>query len=610
MKRLILPFFLLVLAISACRKDSFVTDTDTTDYPNPKQFVKASITGVVIDENNTPLPNVAIEVVTQSGKANLTTDQFGNFYLKDATVNALGTYIKATYPGFFHGSRTINLLANSTNQVRIQLLSNQANKTIASATGGLADYGTYSIDLPANAVVRADGSAYSGDIQIAARHLDPSKPDFGLQAPGRLEGLTSAGDITGLISMGQMAVELRGTDGGLLQLAPGKEAKLRIKVPTSSLSMAPATIPMWWFDEDAGIWIEEGTSALQNGWYEGTVKHFTFWNWDFINPSIIIDFKFVDENGQPVNNVYLDVQAQVSHTHGSGVPNLAGHLVGPVPANEPLIAYIYPLTGQGCTSGSVLLTQNLGSFTANDTVCFVIPRNLFQNPGLYTYQISGQLLDCNGAPVTNGYARVSQSLEIYPVDAQGNYSGSFTYCNPLQSMEVFGIDVAAGNTSAITSVAVTGTQMTIPTITVCTSIPQFMTLVTDIGTFSYLEPQFLGRDSLPGNTGTVFELVSNKSVNNAPDVAVGVELLNGAPKIGTFPASYARITRIIIGGGIEGYFCNNVTDCSNFTVTITKWDGPGGYVEGTYSGTLPVFGQGVPNPSFGNTFSGTFKAPL
>jgi photosystem II stability/assembly factor-like uncharacterized protein len=51
-------------------------------------------------------------------------------------------------------------------------------------------------------------------------------------------------------------------------------------VPSSILANAPATIPLWYFDEEQGTWIEEGSATLQNGSYVGNVGHFSSWNAD------------------------------------------------------------------------------------------------------------------------------------------------------------------------------------------------------------------------------------------------------------------------------------------------------------------------------------------
>jgi hypothetical protein len=63
-------------------------------------------------------------------------------------------------------------------------------------------------------------------------------------------------------------------------VAPGKTATLTIDVPESQTATAPATIPLWFFDEEAGVWQEEGEATRQGDKYIGTVKHFTDWNAD------------------------------------------------------------------------------------------------------------------------------------------------------------------------------------------------------------------------------------------------------------------------------------------------------------------------------------------
>jgi hypothetical protein len=39
-------------------------------------------------------------------------------------------------------------------------------------------------------------------------------------------------------------------------------------------------IPMWWFDETAGVWREDGAADYIDGSFVADVSHFTTWNWD------------------------------------------------------------------------------------------------------------------------------------------------------------------------------------------------------------------------------------------------------------------------------------------------------------------------------------------
>lgn len=81
--------------------------------------------------------------------------------------------------------------------------------------------------------------------------------------PGALTGLDQAGTKVVLGSFGMVAVELQGDGGELLQIASGKTVELRLAVSALQLSKAPATIPMWYFDEVKGYWVEEGQAVLK-----------------------------------------------------------------------------------------------------------------------------------------------------------------------------------------------------------------------------------------------------------------------------------------------------------------------------------------------------------
>lgn len=593
MKKFLLPLFLLVLALGACRKDSLNSNT-IIDSPIPKEFVKATVYGTVIDENNQPVADATVEIATNTGSVTRNTDKNGAFILHDAIVNAKGTYVKVDKAGFFHGSKVINPRLGSRTPVTVMLLGNTATKFIAAVSGGTADYGDYTIALPANSVVDANGNPYNGQIGVAAHYLEPSSREFGLTAPGRLEGYTTTEDVVGLISLGQMAVELRSSNGDLLQLKQGAEATLRIKVAQSSQSLAKPTLPMWYFDEAVGIWVEDGSSTYDNGWYEAKVSHFTFWNWDFISPSALIDFKFVDSSGNPVTNVYLDVQATVSHTHGSGTPDADGHLIGNVPAGEPLVANVYFGTGGGCAQ-QLILTQNIGPFPASTTaqqVCFTISQS---NSSATNFIINGRLLDCAGAPVANGYVRVSTLGGIYPTDANGYYSANILTCQTVSSISLYGIDVTALKESDPVTVAVAGSgTYTVPDITVCTNLTEYFTLTDSTGTTLTYPEVWAYRDSTA--TGFNGTSVFVEGVNNQPIVSFTLEVNNGL-------TTYTPLDFRVIGA-FGTYSCK--VSCTDMVVTITEYGGPGGYIAGTYTGRLPH----VQIPGETKPFSGNFRAKI
>lgn len=76
--------------------------------------------------------------------------------------------------------------------------------------------------------------------------------------PGSLRGTRTDSPEVVLQSFGMVAVEITGANGEALQLANGKTASISFSIAPSLLSFAPARIPLWYFDENTGLWKEEG----------------------------------------------------------------------------------------------------------------------------------------------------------------------------------------------------------------------------------------------------------------------------------------------------------------------------------------------------------------
>ena len=147
------------------------------------------------------------------------------------------------------------------------------------------------ITIPAQAFVKADGSAATGAVTVEFTPWDITASDLNAM-PANGVARDAQGNIINLISAGMITATFKDAAGQELQLAQGKTANIQMHLPLKSINnqeMKVGTqIPMWHFDESKGLWIEEGagqvvasTSSSTGLDVQATVSHFSTWNWDF-----------------------------------------------------------------------------------------------------------------------------------------------------------------------------------------------------------------------------------------------------------------------------------------------------------------------------------------
>jgi hypothetical protein len=162
-----------------------------------------------------------------------------------------------------------------------------------------------SVSLGANALVDEDGQAPSGTVTAYLTPIDPAV-DIALM-PGEM--LDDSGNP--IESFGAMTVDFKDANGNKLNLADGQTATIRIPASTRNSSTLPATVPLYYFDEEKGAWVKEGTATLKtvNGKqvYEGTVTHFTTWNGDRVYEDTYINGCVEDMEGNRVANARIDM---------------------------------------------------------------------------------------------------------------------------------------------------------------------------------------------------------------------------------------------------------------------------------------------------------------
>ena len=436
MKKIILLVLAGMLAFASCKKDSIIDETPPIDNPRNFSQVITSVAGQVVDVNNIPVESALVSF----GSSTMMTDANGIFKFENVSVLENRAFVKVEKAGYFHGSRTFFAYANQRSNVKISLLEKTTQGTVNASGGIVSTPEGVELNFPANSIANADGSLYTGTVQVAAQYLDPTADNILTIMPGDLRGITTDNVEEGLTSFGMVAVELIGSGGELLNVASGKTVELTMPVANAQSSSAPTEIPLWYFDETNGVWKEEGKATLQGNKYVGEVSHFTFWNcdinWDliYLDGSVLLD-------GVSLDGAYVCL----SFESGSGwdytacdITNSAGVFSGKVPTNTTFTLNIYPVAYSNC--GDVIHTQEIGPFTTDITLdpINIDPSTVVDN----SMTVTGTLVDCDNNPVTNGYARIKLGWnEHYAYTTDGTINYTFTHCGTSTDVEIIVVDL-------------------------------------------------------------------------------------------------------------------------------------------------------------------------
>ena len=580
----ILIFLVMTLQLS-CKKDSspLIDPTTNTNVYNAAVRVNGSVSAFVTDENDLPVTGAAVT----AGTGTATTDSRGFFEIKNVQLVKNAGFVTVDKTGYFKGIKTWVAEENKDAFFRIKLLPKTNAGTVSGTTGGdVTLTGGMKISFPASAVINAStNAAYTGTVTVNAKWLDPTSPELNSIMPGDLRGINTTGGLQMLTTYGMTAVELRGAGGELLQIAPSKKATLTMPIPAAISGSAPASMPLWSFDETKGLWKEEGTTTKNGSNYVGEVSHFSFWNCDV--PANYVQFNVTvnDAAGNPLTNAYVKLTVTSSGVSTYGYTNAAGYVSGAIPANTQLLLNV--LAKPNCSI--VLHTQNFSSAATNISLGTI---SLLSNR---TVRITGNLTTCNNLPVTNGrvYVAYDNSSVTVTANALGAYSVSFPICNSTSvNTALTGIDMSNLMQGATTTAVYQGGTTNPVNLQACGT-----PFGNEFFTLTY------------GTTPAVTYNMPIDSVWFNPNQTGSYQLTGKRIPPGRITQLYFQGTTLTIGQTIPvSYFFDNqinipgTTGTSNLLVTISEFGASVvGYIAGTISGTVMINNTPV-------TVSGSFRA--
>ncbi|NUN99231.1 MAG: carboxypeptidase regulatory-like domain-containing protein [Saprospiraceae bacterium] len=555
-------FLFLSLALASCHKDTEETTIFEEVYTPPVIKINGNIAGLVVNENGDPIEGATVQV----GNQQLQTGPGGYFIFRNIVLNANGTYIKVDQPGYFHASRRFYPKLNAMNYTTLTLMAKNNTGQVSATTGGIVNVlGGATVKLPANGIAKADGTLYTGQVQVAARWLDPTADNLTDIMPGNLHAINSRQEEVALATFGMMAVELTGTDGSRLNLANGSKAELSIQIPSQLQSNAPNEIPLWHFDETTGLWREEGFAVRQGNAYVGEVSHFSFWNWDVPYPLVNIEGTILSPDGNPLSNVWLRVTVLGTVVTGYGTVDDNGYFNGGVPAGQALLLEAIDPCGQ------VLVSENIGPFTSDTSLgnLTAISGSTFN----YTTVI-GSMVNCDNDPVTNGILRICQggNCNLVATGADGSVEAFLAYCGSGDiSVTAFDLDTQLQSTTQNYPAAET---IEIGAFAACaTQITEFIRLNIDGDEVIYPLPYAYGQ---PGALRYIGAFAQDSSYTFSLSFPVG------AP--GSYTGAGVSFSSQQISPTYFAGFCQN--PCGDVTVTVTEFGNIGEFIRGTFSGNV------------------------
>ena len=271
--------------------------------------------------------------------------------------------------------------------------------------------GDTAVFAASSVVTASTNAAYTGTVYVFATYLDPTSTNLYNYMPGDLRGIGTNGLETALQSFGLADVELRDGSGNLLQIASGQTATLTYAIPDTLQAAAPATVPLWYFNDSSGRWIQQGSATRVGNSYVGKVSHFTWWTCAAPVSTVNFTVHLKDQYGNPLAYTYYLFKSQNMGTRG-GYTDSAGFAQGLIPKGVELALLAVSQCGSqlgGVNMGPAQSDQSLGTVTITTT------------GGLLTF--TGTVVDCSSNPVDSGFVSTSVDGLNYRAAVK---NGSFT----------------------------------------------------------------------------------------------------------------------------------------------------------------------------------------
>lgn len=413
--------FLLGLmgGLNSCREEIDMDLKDTVEVL-PVELINTNISGQVKNLDGKIIDGANVLISEQE----MLTDQNGYFSFSNIKADRNGTIITVEKEGYFENKITVYPSLNHDLFSSITLIKDNSSATMLSWQGGevaLGEIGT--LYIPPNTLVYAsDGSNFEGTAQIHVHSYDMADPLLEHIIPGDLTAYIASNVKKGLIPASILRISL--SDGKLndLRLATEQTAELNLVPSDHFMDEWPEELSMFRFNEENNQWIKTGAAlSLETKLYTALINDLGFiclgMDYDVVQLEGYIHYSEDNSAARHHIAVTSDIQKPAIQFQ----TDEQGFFKGFVPAATPLNLEITNECGFG------VYEENIEELVEDTD----FEKELQANTDCRSLPVQGRLLDCEGAPVANGYVRItSEENDLFvTTDAEGYYEGEFKICN-------------------------------------------------------------------------------------------------------------------------------------------------------------------------------------
>ncbi|HEX2076249.1 MAG TPA: carboxypeptidase-like regulatory domain-containing protein [Longimicrobium sp.] len=247
---------LLLAGVAACET---VASPEITPAHNVVDG--GSISGQVLTLDGRPVPSALL----RAGSLEAVTDAAGFFRISGLpATRRLAVNVEARGYDATTAIYEVRAGVDLSRPIRVQPL---ASPVVISAGQGGA------VPIAGGGQVVIPGSAFAvpptEQVTVRATYIDTQDPAQFSTAPGDFTARTFSGASVQLESFGMLSVDVRDAQGQPLDLAPGQQATIQFPLRGGT---GPATRPLWTFDTQQGIWVEEGSVTVTQTTQDATVS--------------------------------------------------------------------------------------------------------------------------------------------------------------------------------------------------------------------------------------------------------------------------------------------------------------------------------------------------